>query len=439
MQNPKSAKTRTKQQRELQMSTSPNGEAFSLPDSDDHEKEWRQLQRIAKEQRLMDREIVVVMGVGFVGAVMAGVVADSVDPETGESKYFVIGMQRPSFRSYWKIPYLKRGQCPVEAEDPEVEPLIRRCVMEKKTLTATFVYEALSLADIVVVERAWEALTDIVGTETIMPVVYMNSDAVLKAFCGSRGGIVCTSSNAPAAFRWALEHREKVLFFPDQHLGRNSGNQMGIPKSEMIVWQPDKPLGGNTVEDIKRAKLILWDGYCLVHTRFEVAHIEDIRSKYPEAKIVVHPECTEEVVAAADAVGSTNYIVNYVSDAPAGATVVVGTETHLIQRLRECGLSGTIQTAFIERLNLTLRQGIAALSRRTWSKARSNEMLYLHVQWWRSYYHFSREHETLRVRIPGLRRRYRPRTPAMAAGITDHLWSVGDILHLPVMAQGGVC
>ena len=108
---------------------------------------------------------------------------------------------------------------------------------------------------------------------------------------------------------------------------------MGIPKSEMIVWQPDKPLGGNTAEDIKRAKLILWDGYCLVHTRFQVAHIQSIRSQYPEAKIVVHPECTEEVVAKADAVGSTSYIVNYVNEAPPGSTVVVGTETNLIQRL----------------------------------------------------------------------------------------------------------
>jgi IS1 family transposase len=116
-----------------------------------------------------------------------------------------------------------------------------------------------------------------------------------------------------------------------------------------------------------------------------------------------------------------------------------GRYASLFHRLRKVGLSGTIQTAFIERLNLTIRQGIAALSRRTWSKARSNEMLYLHVQWWRSYYHFSREHETLRVPIPGLRRRYRPRSPAMAAGITDRLWSVGDILHLPIIAQGGVC
>jgi hypothetical protein len=116
-----------------------------------------------------------------------------------------------------------------------------------------------------------------------------------------------------------------------------------------------------------------------------------------------------------------------------------GSYTQLLQRQRGLGLSGMIHTAFIERLNLTLRQGVAALSRRTWSKARSNEMLFLHVQWWRGYYHLSREHETLRVRIPGLRRRYRPRTPAMAAGITDRLWSVGDILHLPVMAQGGAC
>jgi IS1 family transposase len=116
-----------------------------------------------------------------------------------------------------------------------------------------------------------------------------------------------------------------------------------------------------------------------------------------------------------------------------------GKYTQLLQRLRALGFSGTIQTAFIERLNLTIRQGIAALSRRTWSKARSNEVLYLHVQWWRCYYHFSRAHETLRVRIPGLKRRYRPRSPAVAAGLTDRLWSVGDILHLPVVAQGGAC
>jgi len=189
------------------------------------------------------------------------------------------------------------------------------------------------MADTVIVEKAWESLTDVVGAETIMPIVYMNSNAELKAFCGRYGGTVCTSSNAPAAFRWALEQREKVLFFPDQHLGRNSGNRLGIPKEEMIVWRPDKPVGGNTADDIKRAKLILWDGYCLVHTRFQVEHIRRIRSQHADAKIVVHPECTEEVVAQADAVGSTSYIVNYVNDAPPGSTIVVGTETHLIQRL----------------------------------------------------------------------------------------------------------
>ncbi len=189
------------------------------------------------------------------------------------------------------------------------------------------------MADIVIVEKAWEALTDVAGADTIMPVVYMNSDAELKAFCGRHGGTVCTSSNAPAAFRWALEQREKVLFFPDQHLGRNSGNRLGIPREDMIVWRPDKPLGGNTAEDIKKAKLILWDGYCLVHTRFKTDHIQDMRARHPDAKIVVHPECTEEVVAQADAVGSTSYIVNYVKDAPQDSTIVVGTETNLIQRL----------------------------------------------------------------------------------------------------------
>jgi len=134
-----------------EISTSPNGEVSPLPRPDDYPKEFRRLKNLVDEQRLKGREIVVVMGVGFVGAVMAGVVADSVDRETGESKYFVIGMQRPSSRSFWKIPYLNRGVAPVEAEDPEVAPLIQRCVKDKQTLTATFTYDALSLADAVVV------------------------------------------------------------------------------------------------------------------------------------------------------------------------------------------------------------------------------------------------------------------------------------------------
>ena len=189
------------------------------------------------------------------------------------------------------------------------------------------------MADLVMVERACKELTSVTGDESIMPVVYMNSDAGLKAFCGRHGGIVCTSSNAQAAMEWSFKEREKILFFPDQHLGRNSGNQMGIPSDQMIVWSPDKPLGGNSLDDVKRAKVILWDGYCLVHTRFKAEHMHKMREEYPDAKIVVHPECTEDVVALADAAGSTSFIVKYVDNAPPGSTIIIGTEVNLINRL----------------------------------------------------------------------------------------------------------
>lgn len=189
------------------------------------------------------------------------------------------------------------------------------------------------MADIYIVANAWEELTSVTGEDAVMPIVYMNSDAALKAFCGHRGGAVCTSSNCPAAFSWAFGEREKVLFFPDQHLGRNTGNQMGIPAEEMIVWNPHKPLGGNAKESIKKAKVILWDGYCLVHTRFRVEHVLKMRERFPEAKIVVHPECIQEVVDLADAVGSTSFIVKYVEDAPPNTTIIIGTEVNLVKRL----------------------------------------------------------------------------------------------------------
>lgn len=189
------------------------------------------------------------------------------------------------------------------------------------------------MADIYIVEKAWEEVTSITGKESVMPIVYMNSDAALKAFCGHRGGAVCTSSNCPSAFRWAFSEREKILFFPDQHLGRNTGNQMGIPAEEMIVWNPHKPLGGNTQDSIKKARVILWDGYCLVHTRFRVEQVLKMRERFPEAKIVVHPECTQEVVALADAVGSTSFIVKYVENASPNTTIIIGTEVNLVDRL----------------------------------------------------------------------------------------------------------
>jgi len=189
------------------------------------------------------------------------------------------------------------------------------------------------MANIYNVEKAWEQVTSIVGEEAVMPVVYMNSDAQIKAFCGRHGGTVCTSSNALTALQWGLDQRGKIFFFPDRHLGRNTGYQMGIHPEEIIVWNPEKNYGGNTSDRVKKARLILWDGYCHIHTRFRVEHVLKMRKDYPEARIVVHPECTREVVELADAAGSTSFIVKYVENAPPGATIIVGTEINLINRL----------------------------------------------------------------------------------------------------------
>jgi quinolinate synthase len=189
------------------------------------------------------------------------------------------------------------------------------------------------MAETETVQKAWEAVTEIVGEDVITPVVYMNADAGIKAFCGRNEGIVCTSSNAKAALEWSYARRPRVFFFPDQHLGRNTGNVLGFRPAEMILWDPNKPLGGNSVDQIKNAKLFLWDGYCLVHTRFTTEDMTDMRRKHPDARIVVHPECTQEVVGQADAVGSTSYIVNYVDAASPGSVIVIGTEINLIERL----------------------------------------------------------------------------------------------------------
>jgi len=189
------------------------------------------------------------------------------------------------------------------------------------------------MADHVMVKRAWDELARVVPEENVMPVTYMNSDAVIKAFCGQNGGIVCTSSNADKAFKWSLEQREKIFFFPDQHLGRNTANQMGIAPERVIVWDPSKPMGGNSSQALEKATVILWKGYCLVHTRFTISQMDSIRKKNPGAQIVVHPECTQEVVTLADAVGSTSYIVNYVENAAPGSRIIIGTEINLVKRL----------------------------------------------------------------------------------------------------------
>ncbi len=189
------------------------------------------------------------------------------------------------------------------------------------------------MADIYIIEKAWNEVNEIAGSGSLTPLVYMNSDAEIKAHCGRNSGAVCTSSNAADALRWAFKRSEKIFFFPDEHLGRNTGNLLGIPKKEMILWDPEKPAGGNSVDDIIKAKVILWKGHCLVHTRFNTDHIKQMRADFLDAKIVVHPECTEDVVAMSDATGSTSYIVKYVAKAQPGSTIIIGTEINLIKRL----------------------------------------------------------------------------------------------------------
>ena len=180
----------------------------------------------------------------------------------------------------------------------------------------------------------WDDLQDALGDDgAIIPITYMNSTAAIKAHCGRNGGIVCTSSNAPATFRWALERGKRILFLPDQHLGRNTGLRMGIGLDEMVVWNPFKPLGGNTEADLRRARLILWQGHCSVHTRFTTQQIERARRAYPNVHVVVHPECTMDVVQAADSNGSTEYIKKLVNDAAAGSVIAVGTEISMVNRL----------------------------------------------------------------------------------------------------------
>ncbi len=180
----------------------------------------------------------------------------------------------------------------------------------------------------------WDDLQDAIGDDgDIIPITYMNSTAAIKAHCGRNGGIVCTSSNAPATFEWALERGRRILFLPDQHLGRNTGIKMGIGLEEMVVWNPFKPLGGNTEEELRNSRLILWQGHCSVHTRFTVQQIEQARAAHPGVHVVVHPECTMDVVQAADSNGSTEYIKRVVADAAPGSVIGVGTEISMVNRL----------------------------------------------------------------------------------------------------------
>ncbi len=172
------------------------------------------------------------------------------------------------------------------------------------------------------------------GAKTsIVPVTYINSAASIKAFCGERGGVVCTSSNAAATFRWAWERGERILFLPDQHLGRNTAYRIGVPLDEMVVWDPSEIWGGLDPEAVKRARIILWNGHCSVHTRFTVRQIENLRAQHPGVRVIVHPEVTWEVAQAADDSGSTEYIIRQVKASPPDSVWAVGTEIHLVNRL----------------------------------------------------------------------------------------------------------
>ncbi|MFZ4985127.1 MAG: quinolinate synthase NadA [Blastocatellia bacterium] len=182
------------------------------------------------------------------------------------------------------------------------------------------------------VETAWEQMAAI-GVSDLLPVTYMNSSAAIKAFCGEHGGVVCTSSNALSLFHWAFARRSKLFFFPDEHLGRNTGIQFGIPLDEMVVWDPRLELGGNTPAQLQRARIILWKGFCSVHGRFLPRHVDERRAEYPGIKILVHPECRHEVVAKADFSGSTEYIIRLLEEAPPGSRWAVGTEINLVNRL----------------------------------------------------------------------------------------------------------
>lgn len=189
------------------------------------------------------------------------------------------------------------------------------------------------MADLDAVEAAWSDLGELIDTSDLMPVTYINSTADLKSFCGRHGGIVCTSSNARAVLDWSFAQRKRVLFFPDQHLGRNTARAMGIPLSKMHVWDPRLPLGGNTPEAIQDSTVLLWKGHCSVHQMFKPAHVAQFRERFPGIKVLVHPECMMSVVEAADLVGSTEFILKTIADAPAGSTWAVGTELHLVHRL----------------------------------------------------------------------------------------------------------
>ena len=189
------------------------------------------------------------------------------------------------------------------------------------------------MAEISQVETAWEALEKLGLIEGLIPLTYMNSTAAIKAFCGERGGLVCTSSNARTAFEWAFARGSRIFFLPDQHLGRNTGHAMDVPLESMPVWDPWALQGGQTKAALESSRVILWKGHCSVHQRFLPSHVDQVRARYPGIQVIVHPECRWEVCQKADAMGSTERLIQLVEDAPAGSTFAIGTEIHLVNRL----------------------------------------------------------------------------------------------------------
>ena len=200
------------------------------------------------------------------------------------------------------------------------------------------------------VEDAWDAMADAGIQDHVVPVTYMNSSADIKAFCGRHGGVVCTSSNADVALEWAMEQKPgaKILFLPDQHLGRNTAVlKMGMSLDDCVVWDPLRPGGGLTAEELQRARMILWKGHCSVHGRFTEGVVDELRIKHPGINILVHPECTHEVVLKADLVGSTEFIIKTIEAAPAGSVWAIGTELNLVKRLADLHTDKTI--VFLDR------------------------------------------------------------------------------------------
>jgi quinolinate synthase len=210
---------------------------------------------------------------------------------------------------------------------------------EKQKVILPDLAAGCSMADMATsnqVTKCWDELSSIGVAQDVIPVTYMNSSAAIKSFTGEHGGTICTSSNAEAAMKWAFTQGSKILFLPDQHLGRNTAVlSLGLSLDDCVLWNPWKPMGGLTEEQIKKAKVILWRGHCSVHGRFSIDSVNEIRSRVPGVQILVHPECTHEVVQAADRVGSTEKIIKIVEQSPAGSKWAIGTELNLVQRISQ--------------------------------------------------------------------------------------------------------